>query len=41
MTHVRPAIPTVAFIDHCCAHERGLFHNVRHGEQLSALQVGR
>jgi SRSO17 transposase len=40
MTRVRPATPTVAFIDQYCAHYRGLFHNVRHFEQFSALHLG-
>jgi SRSO17 transposase len=40
MTRVRPATPTVAFIDHYCAHYRALFHNVRHFEQFTALHLG-
>jgi SRSO17 transposase len=40
MTRVRPATPTVAFIDQYCAQYRGLFHNVRHFEQFSALHLG-
>jgi SRSO17 transposase len=40
MTRVRPATPTVAFIDQYCAQYRGLFHNVRHFEQVSALHLG-
>ena len=40
MTRVRPATPTVAFIDHYCAPYRGLFHNVRHFEQFTALHLG-
>src|SRR5258706_154739 len=40
MTRVRPATPTVAFIDQYCAHYRGLFHNVRHFEQFTALHLG-
>jgi SRSO17 transposase len=40
MTRVRPATPTVAFIDQYCAHFRGLFHNVRHFEQFCALHLG-
>jgi len=40
MTRVRPATPTVAFIDQYCAHFRGLFHNVRHFEQFTALHLG-
>jgi hypothetical protein len=30
MTRVRPATPTVAYIDQYCAHYRTLFHNVRY-----------
>src|SRR5258707_8842205 len=40
MTRVRPATPTVAFIDQDCAPYRGLFQNVRHFEQLTALHLG-
>ena len=40
MTRVRPAIPTVAFIDQYCAQYRALFHNVRHFEQFTALHLG-
>jgi len=40
MTRVRPATPTVAFIDQYCAQYRGLFHNVRHFEQFTALHLG-
>jgi len=40
MTRVRPATPTVALIDHYCAHYRALFHNVRHCEQFTALHLG-
>ena len=40
MTRVRPATPTVAFVDQYCAHYRGLFHNVRHFEQFTALHLG-
>ena len=40
MTRVRPATPTVAFIDQYCAHFRGLFHTVRHFEQFTALHLG-
>jgi SRSO17 transposase len=40
MTRVRPATPTVAFIDHYCAHYGGLFQNVRHFEQFTALHLG-
>ena len=40
MTRVRPATPTVAFIDQYCAHYRGLFANVRHCEQFTALHLG-
>jgi len=40
MTRVRPATPTVAFIDQYCAHYRDLFHNVRHFEQFTALHLG-
>jgi SRSO17 transposase len=40
MTRVRPATPTVAFIDQYCAHFRSLFHNVRHFEQFTALHLG-
>jgi SRSO17 transposase len=40
MTRVRPATPTVAFIDQYCAKYRDLFHNVRHFEQFTALHLG-
>jgi SRSO17 transposase len=40
MTRTRPATPTVAFIDQYCAQYRGLFHNVRHFEQFTALHLG-
>lgn len=40
MTRVRPAAPTVAYIDQYCASYRGLFHNVRHFEQFTALHLG-
>lgn len=40
MTRVRPATPTVAFIDQYCAQYRGLFQNVRHFEQFTALHLG-
>jgi SRSO17 transposase len=40
MSKVRPATPTVAFIDEYCARYRDLFHNVRHFEQFSALHLG-
>ena len=40
MTRVRPATPTVAFIDQYCASYRALFHNVRHFEQFTALHLG-
>src|SRR5215813_2842041 len=40
MTRVRPAHPTVAFIDDYCAHYRSVFHNVRHFEQFSQLILG-
>ncbi len=40
MTRVRPATPTVAFIDQYCAQYRSLFHNVRHCEQFTALHLG-
>jgi SRSO17 transposase len=40
MTRVRPAAATVAFIDQYCAHYRGLFHNVRHCAQCTALHLG-
>jgi SRSO17 transposase len=40
MTHVRPATPTVAFIDQYCAQYRGLFHNVLHFDQFTALHLG-
>jgi SRSO17 transposase len=40
MTRVRPATPTVAFIDQYCAHFRSLFHNVRHFEHFTALHLG-
>lgn len=40
MTRVRPATPTVAFIDEYCAQYRALFHNVRHFEHFTALHLG-
>src|SRR5260370_13314587 len=40
MTRVRSATPTVAFIDQYCAPYRGLFQNVRHFEQFTALHLG-
>jgi SRSO17 transposase len=40
MTRVRPATPTVAFIDQYCAPYRGLFHNVRPFEPFTALHLG-
>ena len=40
MTRARPATPTVAYIDQYCAQYRGLFHNVRHFEQFTALHLG-
>lgn len=40
MSRVRPATPTVAFVDQYCAQYRGLFHNVRHFEQFTALHLG-
>jgi SRSO17 transposase len=40
MTRVRPATPTVAFIDEYCARYRDLFHDVRHFEQFTALHLG-
>ena len=40
MTRVRPAAPTVAFIDQYCAQYRPLFSNVRHFEQFTALHLG-
>jgi SRSO17 transposase len=40
MTRTRPATPTVAFIDHYCAHYRALFKNVRHFEHFTALHLG-
>src|SRR5260370_9676630 len=40
MARVRPATPTVAFIDQSCAQYRGLFHNVRHCEHFTALHRG-
>lgn len=40
MTKVREATHTVAFIDDYCMHYRGLFANVRHFEQFTALHLG-
>jgi SRSO17 transposase len=40
MTRVRPATPTVAFIDEYCTQYRALFHNVRHFEHFTALHLG-
>jgi SRSO17 transposase len=40
MSRVRPATPTVAIVDQYCAHYRGVFHNVRHFEQFTALHLG-
>src|SRR6266436_2347704 len=40
MSKVRPATPTVAFIDQYCAQYRDLFQNVRHFGQFTALHLG-
>src|SRR5258707_10033536 len=40
MTRVRPATPTVAFIDQYCEQYGALFHNVRHFEHFTALRRG-
>ena len=40
MTSVREATHTVAFIDEYCAHYRSVFHNVRHFEQFTQLELG-
>jgi SRSO17 transposase len=40
MSRIRPATPTVAFIDEYCAQYRSLFSNVRHFEHFTALHVG-
>src|SRR5260221_9776688 len=40
MTRMRPATPTVAFIDQYCAQYRALFQNVRPCDQFTALHLG-
>ncbi len=40
MTKARDAAPTVAFIDEYCAQYRSVFHNVRHFEQFTPLELG-
>src|SRR5260221_2454906 len=40
MTRVRPATPTVAFIDKYCAKYRSLSHNVGHCEHFTAWPLG-
>jgi SRSO17 transposase len=40
MSRIRPATPTVAFIDEYCAQYRSLFSTVRHFEHFTALHVG-
>jgi SRSO17 transposase len=40
MTRVRPATPTVAYLDQYCAQYRSLFKNVRHFEHVTALHLG-
>jgi len=40
MSKVRPAIPTVGFIDQYCAQYRSLFTDVRRFEQFTALHLG-
>ena len=40
MTRIREASHTVACIDEYCAHYRSVFHNVRHFEQFTQLELG-
>jgi SRSO17 transposase len=40
MTRIRAATHTVACIDDYCAHYRSVFHNVRHFEQFTQLELG-
>ena len=40
MTRIRAATHTVACIDEYCAHYRSVFHNVRHFEQFTQLELG-
>lgn len=40
MTGIRAASHTVTCIDDCCAHCRAVFHNVRHFEQFTQLELG-
>src|SRR5260370_1448414 len=40
MTRIREATHTVACIDAYCAHYRSVFHNVRHFEQFTQLELG-
>jgi SRSO17 transposase len=40
MTRIRAASHTVACIDAYCAHYRSVFHNVRHFEQFTQLELG-
>ncbi|MGO8947172.1 MAG: hypothetical protein ACLQUY_05820 [Ktedonobacterales bacterium] len=40
MTRIRAASHTVACIDEYCAQYRSVFHNVRHFEQFTQLELG-
>ena len=40
MTRIREATHTVGCIDAYCAHYRSVFHNVRHFEQFTQLELG-
>jgi hypothetical protein len=40
MTRVREATHTVGCLDDDCAHYRSVFHNVRHFEQFTQLELG-
>ena len=40
MTRIRAATHTVGCIDDYCAHYRAVFHNVRHFEQFTQLELG-
>jgi SRSO17 transposase len=40
MTRIRAATHTVGCIDAYCAHYRSVFHNVRHFEQFTQLELG-
>ena len=40
MTRIREATHTVGCIDEYCVHYRSVFHNVRHFEQFTQLELG-